>query len=87
MKFNRRFYNNQESKKGKRPNKQTIKMSSNDKGKGSFKGKKIECFKCGGLGHYANDCPSPKDAKKFMQSTRSDIDSEESASTTFEDAR
>ena len=66
MKFNRRFYNNQESKKWKRPNEQTIKMSSNDKGKGSFKGKKIECFNCGVLGHYANDCPSPKDAKKFM---------------------
>ena len=66
MKFNRRFYNNQESKKGKRPNKQTIKMSSNDKGKGSFKGKKIECFNGGGIGHYANNCPSPKNIKKFM---------------------
>ena len=78
---------NQEYGKWKRPNEQTHENSSNDKGKGSFKGKKIECFKCGGLGHYANDCPSLKDIKKSMQATWSNIDSEESASTTFEDAR
>ncbi|RVX03527.1 Berberine bridge enzyme-like 1 [Vitis vinifera] len=40
-----------------------------------------------GLGYYANDCPSPKDIKKSMQITCSDIDFEESASTTFKDAR
>ena len=38
MKFNIRFYKNQESGKGKRPNEQ----SSNEKGKGFFKGKKFE---------------------------------------------
>ena len=62
-------------------------MSSNDKGKGSFKGKKIECFNCGVLGHDANDCPSPKDIKKFKQATWSDTNSKESASTISEDAR
>ena len=49
MKFNKRFYKNQESGKGKRSNEQ----SSNEKGKGSSKGKKVECFNYGGLGHYA----------------------------------
>ena len=34
--------------------------------------------KCTGLGHFDNDCPSPKDIKKFMQATWSDIDSKES---------
>ncbi|KAL6327505.1 hypothetical protein AAG906_021581 [Vitis piasezkii] len=38
-----------------------------------------------GLGHYAHDCLSPKDIKKSMQATWSDTNSEESASTTFED--
>ena len=77
----------QESKKGKRPNEHTHEKSSNDKGKGFSKGKKIECFKCGGLWHYANDCPSLKDIKKSMQATLSNIDYEESASTASEDAR
>ncbi|KAL6349858.1 hypothetical protein AAG906_001745 [Vitis piasezkii] len=47
------------------------------KEKGSSKDKKIECFNCGGLRHYAHDCPSPKDIKKFMQTTWSDTNSEE----------
>ena len=47
MKFNKRFYKNQESGKGKRHNEQ----SSNAKRKGSSKGKKFECFNCGGLGY------------------------------------
>ena len=75
MKFNKRFY--------KSPNEQ----SSNDKEKGSSKGKKIECYNCEGMGHYANDCPSPKDIKNSMQATWSDTNSKESASTTSEDAR
>ena len=49
MKFNKKFYKNQESRKGKRPNEQ----SSNEKRKGSSKGKKVECHNCGGLGYYA----------------------------------
>ena len=81
MKFNKRFYKNQESGKWKGPNKQ----SSNEKGKGSSKGKKVKCFNCGGLGHYAQYCPSPKDAKNSMQATWEDIDSEESASIASED--
>ena len=40
MKFNKKFYKNQESKKWKRPNEQ----SSKEKDKGSSKCKKIECF-------------------------------------------
>ncbi|KAL6315634.1 hypothetical protein AAG906_003738 [Vitis piasezkii] len=49
----------------------------NRKRKGSSKGKKVECFNCGGLGHYSQDCPSLKDAKKPIQS----------ASITSKDAR
>ena len=62
MKFNKRFYKNQESGKWKGPNKQ----SSNEKGKGSSKGKKVKCFNCEGLGHFANDYPIPKDINKSM---------------------
>ena len=83
MKLNKRFYKNQESRKWKSPNEK----SSNEKGKGSFKGKKVECFNYGGLGHYAQDCPNPKDIKNFIQTTWSDTDFEESVSTTFKDVR
>ena len=75
MKFNKRFYKNQEFGKGKRP-----KQSSKENNKGSSNGKKVECFNCGGLGHFAIDCPDTKDMKKFMQATWSDIDSEKSGS-------
>lgn len=37
-----------------------------EKGKGSFKGKKVECLNCGGLGHVSIDYPSPEDIKKSM---------------------
>ena len=57
------------------------------KGKGSSKGKKVECFNYRGLGHYAQNCLSPKDIKKSMQATWSDLDSEKSASIASEDAR
>ena len=49
MKFNKRFYKNQKSRKEKRPNEQ----SSNEKEKGSSKGKKVECFNYGGMEHYS----------------------------------
>ena len=78
MKFNKRFYKNQKFGKGKRPNEQ----SSNEKAKGSSKGKKVECFKYGGLGHYAQVVLVPNISKKFMQATWSDTDSKESASIT-----
>ena len=73
MKFNKKFYKNKESRK--RKNKQMPQKSSNDEGKSSFKGKKIERYNCRGLGHCANDCPSLKDAKKSMQTIWSDTDS------------
>ena len=80
MKFNKRFYKIQESRKGKRPNEQ----SSKKKRKGSSKGKKVKCFNCGGLGHYAQVCPSLKNIKNSMQATWSNSDFEESTFTTFE---
>ena len=83
MKFNKRFYKNQESRKRKRHNEQ----SSNAKRKGSSKGKKFECFNCGGLGYQAQDSPSLKDTKKSMQAKWSDTDDEESASTASKDAK
>ena len=83
MKFNKRFYKNQESGKRKRHNEQ----SSNAKRKGSSKGKKFECFNCGGLGYQAQDSPSLKDAKKSMQTKWSDTNYEESASIASKDAR
>ena len=39
------------------------------------------------MGHFATDCPNPKNVKKSTQATRSDIDFEESGSTTSEDTR
>ena len=83
MKFNKKFFKNQESGKEKRPNDK----SSKENDKGSSKGKKVECFNCGGLRHFTIDCPSPKNIKKSMQATWSDIDFEESGFTTSEDAR
>ena len=83
VKFNKRFYKNQESRIGKRPNEQ----SSKENDKGSSNAKKVECFNCGGLGHFTIEYPNPKDIKKSMQATWSDIESKESNSTTFENAR
>ena len=83
MKFNKKFYKNQEFRKGKKPKEQ----SSNEKRKGSSKGKEIKFYNCGSLGHYAHNCPSPKDVKKSMQATLSDTNYEESASTASKDAK
>ena len=84
MRFNKRFYKNQESGKGKRPNEQL----SNEKGKGFSKGKKVICFNYGGMGYYSQECPRPKNIKKkSMQTTWSDLDSEDRAFTTSEDSR
>ena len=55
--------------------------------KGSFKGNKVECFNCRGVGHYSQDCPSPNDIKNSMQATWSDSNSVESASIISKDAR
>ena len=47
MKFNKRFYKNQEYRKGKKPTKQTHEKFSNDKWKGSSKGfSQYEPYKC-----------------------------------------
>ncbi|KAL6315963.1 hypothetical protein AAG906_014888 [Vitis piasezkii] len=73
MKFNKKFYKNQESGKEKTPNEQTSK--ENDKGFSK------------GLGHFVTNCPSLKDIKKFMQATWRDANYEDSNFTTFEDAR
>ena len=40
-----------------------------------FKGKTIECFNYSELQHMAFECSSPKDVKKTMQVTWSDIES------------
>ena len=61
MKFNTKFYKNQEFGKWQR-----LEKSFNEKGKGSSKNKKIEYFNCGGLRNFATNYPSPKDVKKLI---------------------
>ena len=77
MKFNTKFYKNQEFGKGQ----------SNEKRKGSSENNKIEYFNYGGLRNFATNFPSPKDIKKSTQATWSDIYSKESASSTSKYAR
>ena len=73
---------NQDSIKGKQ-----INNSSKEKDKGISKGKRIECFNYGGLGHFAIDCLSPKDIKKSMHAIWSDTYFDESDSMTSKDVR
>ena len=61
MKFYRRANRKQDSGKGKKSEK-----IFKEKDKRFSKGKKINCFNCGGLGHISSDCLSPKDIKKSM---------------------
>ena len=61
MKFYGKINRKQDSRKGKR-----LENNFKEIDKGFFKGRKIECFNCGGLGHLSSDYPSPKDIKKSM---------------------
>ena len=79
MKFNKRFYKNQEFGKWK----DLMNNHLMRKEKAFSK----ECFNYGELWHFAIDCPIPKDIKNSMQATWSDTDFEKSASITFEDAK
>ena len=61
MKFYRKINRKQDSGKGK-----TLENNFKEIDEGFSKGKKIECFNCGRLGHLSYDYPSPKDIKKSM---------------------
>ena len=65
MKFFKKINRKQNSRNGKR-----VENNFKEIDKGFFKGRKIECFNCGGLGHLSSDYPSPKDIKKSMQATQ-----------------
>ena len=80
LKFHRRTNRKQESGKGKH-----FEKSVKEKGKGFSKGKNVEYFNCGGLGHVSFDCLGSKDITKSIQATWSDIDSNESDSIALED--
>ena len=82
MKFYRRANRKQDSRKGKKS-----KKIFKEKDKRFSKGKKINCFNCGGLGHISSDCLSPKDIKKSMLAAQSDIDSNLSDSIASKDTR
>ena len=82
MKFYRRANRKQDSGKGKKSEK-----IFKEKDKRFSKGKKINCFNCGGLGHISSDCLSPKDIKKSMLAAQSDIDSNLSDSIASKDTR
>ena len=52
---------------------------------GYFKGKEVECFNYGCLGHVFTNCPSPEDIKKSMQVTQRDVNSNKGDSMTSKD--
>ena len=61
MRLRGRSNKNQDFGKGKQMNKY---FKENEKGFSN--GKEIDCFNYGGLGHFATNCPNPKDIKKSM---------------------
>ncbi|RVW67902.1 hypothetical protein CK203_065256 [Vitis vinifera] len=83
--FARKFKKYMKFKKYKKKSKEDAKKWNNSMGKSNVKDKKkdksvkkdleVECFKCGGKGHYATECPSKKKGKKAMQVTWSDSES------------
>ena len=50
-------------------------VKDKNKDKSVKKDLEVECFKCGGKGHYATECPSKKKGKKALQVTWSDTKS------------
>lgn len=64
MKLTRKSNKKQQSRKWKRTNK-----FSKENDEGVSKDKEIKCFNYGGLGHFATNCSSFKDIKKFMKAT------------------
>ncbi|KAL6342710.1 hypothetical protein AAG906_013116 [Vitis piasezkii] len=83
--FARKFKKYMKFRKYKKKSKEDAKKWNNSMGKSNVKDKKkdksvkkdleVECFKCGGKGHYATECPSKKKGKKAMQVTWSDSES------------
>ncbi|RVW98135.1 hypothetical protein CK203_031853 [Vitis vinifera] len=83
--FARKFKKYMKFRKYKKKSNEDARKWNNSMGKSNVKDKKkdksvkkdleVECFKCGGKGHYATECPSKKKGKKAMQVTWSDSES------------